>query len=200
MARKMSRDRRRFRLVVDSLESRSAPAVDVLTYRDGNTSVGVNASETQLTPTNVDVNSFGKLQTVALDGQAYAEPLVKTGVIIVNGPNTTNGAAGLHDVVFVATEHDTVYAIDASGETATVLWKRSFLDTSVADNNTLGATAITPVSNGDIGSTDIIPEIGITGTPVIDAATGTIYVVVKDEGNDWRRQPLRPASPCDQHR
>src|SRR5262249_26578907 len=92
---------------------------------------------------------------------------------------TTAGAAGLHDVVFVATEHDSLYAIDAgSGE---VLWQRSFLDAGVPANNTLSATAIGTVPSGDTGSGDINPEIGITGTPVIDGASGTLYVVAKTQ-------------------
>ena len=83
----------------------------------------------------------------------------------------------MHDVVFVATEHDTIYAIDASS--GTVLWQRSFLDTSVPENNTLGATAISTLTTGDVGTSDIQVEIGITGTPVIDANSGTIFVVAK---------------------
>jgi fibronectin type 3 domain-containing protein len=161
------------------LEARLAPAVSVLTYHDDITRSGVNASETQLTPTNVTVNSFGKLYGVTLDGQVYAEPLVETGVTIASGPFTTNGSAGVHDVVFVATEHDSLYAIDASPVGGGVLWKRSFLDTSVAGNNTLGASAIRTLTPNDVGIDDLDPEIGITSTPVIDASSGTLYVVAK---------------------
>ncbi len=83
----------------------------------------------------------------------------------------------MHDVVFVATEHDTIYALDAS--TGTILWQRGFLDTSVAENNTLGATAISTLTTGDVGTSDIQGEIGITGTPAIDANSGTMYIVAK---------------------
>ena len=72
----------------------------MLTYRNDTVSPGLNASETQLTPTNVKVGSFGKLFATSVDGQVYAEPLVDTGITIASGVNTTAGAAGVHDVVF----------------------------------------------------------------------------------------------------
>jgi hypothetical protein len=167
------------RLALEWLEPRLAPAVDVLTFHNDIASTGLNPNENQLTPANVHVGSFGKLFTVPVDGQVYAEPLVKTGLTIANGPNTSPGAAGIHDVVFVATENDTLYAIDASVAGGAVLWKRTFLDTANPNNNTLGATAITTVSNNDVGSGDIQPSIGITGTPVIDPGTSTLYLVAK---------------------
>lgn len=165
------------RLRVRALEPRIAPATDFLSYHGDLASTGVINTETELAPANVAVGEFGKLYAANLDGQVYAEPLVKTGVTIADGPNTTTGAAGVHDVVFVATQHDSVYAIDTG--TGAVLWKRTFLDTSVPANNTLGASAITSVPSGDTNTGDITPEVGITGTPVIDPATGTLYVVVK---------------------
>src|SRR5579862_8710503 len=126
---------------IEALESRVLLSVSVTTYRDGPT--GVNSLETVLTPSNVTVGSFGKKFSVAVDGNVYAEPLVQTGVNITNGVNTSVGAAGAHDVVFVATEHDSIYAFDTA--TGALLWKRTFLDTSVAGtapgtdiNNPLG--------------------------------------------------------------
>src|SRR5438105_1569926 len=106
---------RRYELCLESLESRYAPAVNVLTYHYDIASTGLDANENQLTPANVKVGSFGKLYAATLDGQVYAEPLVDTGVTIANGPNTKPGAAGVHDVVFVGTEHDSLYAIDGGG-------------------------------------------------------------------------------------
>ncbi len=166
-------------VALERLEQRCVLSANVLTYHNDLGSNGVNADETQLTPANVVLNSFGKLHTTPVDGQVYAQPLVETSVTIVDGVNTSAGAAGLHDVVFVATQHDSLYAIDSSAGGGAVLWKRSFLDTNVAANNTLGATAISSVPNGDTGSGDINPEVGITGTPVIDAASGTMFVVAK---------------------
>src|SRR5205823_13076189 len=149
----------RSRITVETLELRLAPAADFLGYRGGLSGLGVIPTETSLTPANVAVNSFGKQHFITLDGQIYAEPLVKTGVTIANGPNTTSGTAGVHNVVFVATQHDSVYALDAT--TGTVLWRRSFLDASLPANNTLGASAISTLATTDVGSQDIQPEIGI---------------------------------------
>src|SRR5262249_34817912 len=170
-------------LTVEALEARWLPSVtNVLTYHNDTASTGLNASENQLSPANVQVGSFGKLYTTTLDGQVYAEPLVDTGVTITSGPNTASGATGVHDVVFVATEHDSLYAIDASVAGGAILWQRTFLDATNPGNNinnTLNAAAITTVPSGDTGTSDISPEIGITGTPVIDPNTNVLYVVVK---------------------
>src|SRR5262249_23636438 len=95
------RRRRPFRGVFDGLEPRLLLAIDVLMYHNGPTSTGSNTSETQLTPSNVNSSTFGKLFQVQVDGQVYAQPLVATGVNI-----TTGASPGIHDVVFVATEND----------------------------------------------------------------------------------------------
>jgi len=177
----------RAQVLLEQLECRLAPSINVPSFRYDIGGTGVNANENQLTPANVQVGSFGKLFTTTVDGQVYAEPLVETGVTIAAGPNTGTGATGTHDVVFVATEHDSLYAIDASVTGGAVLWQRSFTDTTSGYtgtlagtniNNTLNATTITSVPNGDLGTTDINPEVGITGTPVIDSSTNTLYVVV----------------------
>lgn len=167
--------------VIEALECRRFLSVDVLAYRGGTSSTGVNASETQLTPANVNTSDFGKLYSTTLDGQVYAQPLVETGVTIAKGVNTAAGAAGVHDVVFVATENDSLYAIDANSSGGAILWQRSFLSTANIggdQNNTLGATSIGVVTSADVGSTDISPSIGITGTPVIDPTTNILYVCV----------------------
>src|SRR6266478_4338662 len=169
-------------LNLEALESRLTPSTNVLTFHNDIASTGLNATETVLAPTNVQVGSFGKLFVASLDGQVYAEPLIDTGVTIATGVNTKPGAAGVHDVVFVATEHDSLYAIDAGQTGGAVLWQRTFLNTVNSGgniNNTLSATAITSVPNGDTGTSDITTEVGITGTPVIDPATNLLYVVVK---------------------
>jgi hypothetical protein len=133
----------------------------VLTQRYDNSRIGLNAQETVLSPTNVNQNQFGKLCALRVDGQVYAEPLYMQNVSI-------NGI--MHNVVFVATEHDSVYAFDADGQSTTPLWHTSFLNP---------ATGVTTVPWQDVGVNDIAPEIGITSTPIIDATGGTIYLTAK---------------------
>jgi len=133
-------------------------AVDVLTSHNDNLRTGANLFETALTPATVNPAGFGKLGGVAVDGQIYTQPLVKTGVEVPG--------RGTRDVVFVATEHDSVYAFDA--DTLEPLWHDRFINP---------AAGVTPVANGDVGTQDLKPEIGITGTPVIDPVSGTLYVV-----------------------
>src|SRR5581483_2821167 len=110
-----------------------------------NLRTGLNSSETVLTPANVNVAQFGKLFSYNIDGTADASPLYVAGV---NMPGK-----GIHNVVYVATEHDTVYAFDADGRQSTPLWQVSFLGS--------GVTTVPPSDAGDF--TDILPEIGITG-------------------------------------
>ncbi len=179
---------KRKRLALERLETRLALSVNVLNYRNNTASTGANLNEVQLTPANVKVGSFGMLYTTPVDGQVYAEPLVDTGITIAAGPNTV-GSVGVHDVVFVATEHDTLYAIDSSVAGGAILWKRSFTDITTAGytgtnpgsniNNPQSATVVTTIPNADVNSTDLAPEIGITSTPVIDSNTNTLYLVVR---------------------
>ncbi len=130
--------------------------VNVTTWHNDGARDGANTRETQLTPANVSgQGTFGELFSVPLDGAVYAQPLYVAGLTI---------GGGTHNVVFAATENDSVYAIDA--DTGSILWQRSFLSS--------GMTAV-PSAQEDCG--DIKPEIGITGTPVIDTATNTLYVV-----------------------
>jgi len=142
-------------------------ATDVLSYHNDSQSTGQNLTETILNPSNVAASNFGQRFITSVDGQVYAQPLYKANVNVVSGP-----AAGVHNLVFVATQHDSVYAIDA--QSGNVIWQTSFLT-----NGLSGATSITTMPSGDTGSGDITPEIGITGTPLIDPATSYLYVAAK---------------------
>jgi hypothetical protein len=128
----------------------------MMTYHADKFRSGVNSQELALTSATVKTSSFGKLFSLAVDGQIYAQPLYVSGL-------TIGGVR--RNVVFVATEHDSVYAFDADGKTKSALWKRSFINT---------AGGITPKKEPANGL--ISPEIGITGTPVIDPASNTLYV------------------------
>ncbi len=163
----------RFRPSVASLESRlvlsavgaGANVADVLSYHGDNSRTGTDTTETTLSPSTVNATSFGKLFSDKVDGQVYAQPLYVESLKMSDGT--------VHSVLFVATENDSVYALDATSPTAGpnhdgVLWHDSFVNP---------AQGITPVSSNDVDVTDIMPNIGITGTPVIDPATNALYLV-----------------------
>jgi fibronectin type 3 domain-containing protein len=159
-----AREKLRRRLILcEALESRQLLSASMLQYHNDNASTGQNLTETQLTPSNVVTGSFGKRFSTATDGQAYAQPLYVSGLNVTGGVNP-----GVHNVVFVATEHDSLYAID--GDSGQILYQDSFINP---------ANGITTVPSADVLSTNIDPEIGITGTPVIDAATNSLFVVAK---------------------
>ncbi|HEY7088779.1 MAG TPA: hypothetical protein VH518_11860 [Tepidisphaeraceae bacterium] len=160
---------------MEQLEVRALLAGDMLSYHNDAGSTGQNLAETVLTPSNVNTTNFGKRFTTQLDGQLFAQPLYKQNVSITRGANQ-----GIHNVIFAETEHDSLYAIDAN--TGVILWQDSFLN--LTDPTNLTRTAgVTPVpsysGNNDVRSTLIAPDVGITGTPVIDPATNILYLVAK---------------------
>src|SRR6476620_9076370 len=137
--------------------------VRVITYRNNLARSGENLEETILTPANVNAAQFGKLLSLPVDGHVYGQPLYM--------PTVTIPGKGPQNVVLVATEHNSVYAFDAdssSGVNDHPLWQVSLTDTARNE---------TTVSAQDVNCSTIAPELGITGTPVIDPSTNTLYVV-----------------------
>ena len=158
-----------------ALVSHGQTAVPVLTWRYDNTHAGANTQETVLTPANVNAKTFGKLFSLTVDSTIYAQPLYVPKLTMVDGK--------VHNVLFVATENDSLYAFDADsngGANSKPIWKVTLLDS--AHGAGAGATAI-PWNQKDTiyGQGDIGPTIGVTGTPVINSATKTMYVVSNTE-------------------
>jgi hypothetical protein len=142
----------------------AAPTVvaQVVTSQYNNQRTGATLNERILTIQNVNVKEFGKLGAFRVDGAVYAQPLFVPALDIPG--------KGKHDVLFVATEHDSVYAFDANHPNYTPLWHVSFLDTN---------RSVTTVPAQDVQCPFIQPEVGITSTPVIDMETGTLFVLAR---------------------
>jgi hypothetical protein len=138
----------------------------VLTQHNDNTRAGFDNQESVLTTANVNSNSFGILFTLAVDDQVYAQPLVY---------GNLNIASGTHNTVFIATTNNTVYAYDATK--GTLFWKKNYT-----------ASGMRPPIASDMNSSWCSPypnftaEIGISGTPVIDSASKTMYFVARSTG------------------
>jgi hypothetical protein len=169
--------------LVSVFHSAPLPAqVNVLTWHNDKGRSGANTEETTLTTTNVTKTSFGKICSAPVDGAMNAQPLIVTGV-----PFTVKGNTTTHDVAYVATENDTLYAFDAN--TCVLLKAASMVP--LVKGCTPGVTCEQPVdckSIGGGGCLTIAPTIGILSTPVIDAAsgvnngtTGTIYLVAETQ-------------------
>jgi Immunoglobulin domain/PQQ-like domain len=142
---------------------------DVVTYKYDAMRSGQNLAESTLTTANVSVSTFGKLNNLMVDGRVDAQPLYLSGLMV---------AAASHNVVFVETEHDSAYAFDA--DTGGLLWHVSLVGAGETPSDARGCN-------------QIVSEIGITATPVIDrhaGAHGTIYVVAmsKDGSSNYHQR------------
>ncbi len=143
---------------------------DVVMYHNDIARTGQNLNETILTPANVNSTTFGKIRSLPVDGKVDAQPLYLS--------SQQNIAGGTHNVLYVATEHDSVYAFDA--DSGTQLWKVSLLGSGETTSDTRGCD-------------QVVPEIGITSTPVIDRSAGphgVIYVVAMSKSGSTYFQRL----------
>jgi chitodextrinase len=137
----------------------------ITTYHNDVARTGQNLHEYALTPTTVSSGSFGKSWSCPLDGTVYAQPLYVANLSI---------GGGTHNVLFVVTMHDTIYAFDADNPGCVTYWQKSFINPG---------SGITTISSADAGCLDILGEFGITGTPVIDPVAKTIYLVTNTTEN-----------------
>ena len=150
----------------NTTQKASVPAVvtsysGTFVYHNDDGRTGQNLQETVLTTGNVNSTQFGRLFSYTVDGQIYAEPLYVQGVNIPG--------QGTHNVTYVVTQNDSVYAFDGDGTTTSPLWKVSFL--------TNGAQTLSTTDIG--GCSNISPQVGITSTPVIDPQTNVMYVLAR---------------------
>jgi len=137
----------------------AAAQTAVTTYHNDNYRTGWDNTEATLTPSNVNPSQFGVLATVTVDDQVDAEPLLVPNVNI-----TAGNVQGLHNVVYIVTGNDTVYAIDANAGTVLL-------------SNHLGSPVKEPLGCNNNG-----PNVGITSTPVIDTSSNTIYLIAYTRG------------------
>ncbi|HEY6126623.1 MAG TPA: hypothetical protein VIW23_00425 [Candidatus Acidoferrum sp.] len=142
----------------------------VTTFMNGNSRQGANIQEYALAtsgPAAVNSTNFGKLFNCSVDASIYAQPLWSANLSI-------SGAT--HNVVYVATQHNTLYAFDADASPCAVLWQ-----TGANGVNSLLPTGQTWVTSSNVSCSDLQPNIGIVGTPVIDLSSKTIYLVTKSK-------------------
>ncbi|MGC2646696.1 MAG: hypothetical protein WA261_10505, partial [Candidatus Sulfotelmatobacter sp.] len=138
----------------------------ITTWHYDNGRSGADTTETLLTPSNVNTKSFGKLFTLPVDGYIVGHPLYLPGISI--------SGQGTHNVVYVATMHDSVYAFDADSGSTSPLWMTSLLSYSPAGATTVPAASV----KKDAGTTGWT-ELGIISTPIIDPSTNTLYAVAE---------------------
>src|SRR5690349_7960591 len=157
IARKLSTGFLGIAAAIALLSTAALGQVSVLTQHNDNSRSGNNLSETVLTTSNVNVNTFGKVFSAKVDGYIFAQPLYVPRLTI---------AGAIHNVVYVATAADSVFAFDA--DTGSLLWSRNYG---------------TPVPSSVIRTENILVQVGIISTPAIDPSTQTMYVVTKTYEN-----------------
>jgi Putative Ig domain len=143
----------------------------IYTYHNDVARDGTNTKEYALTTANVNTTTFGKLFSCTVDGAVYAQPLWVANFKV---------GGSVHNVVFVATAHDSLFAFDADATSCQQLWQVSLIDT--AHGGTGGEVTVPSGTSGNLvgfGDGDITPEVGVIGTPVIDPVNSIIYVVSK---------------------
>ena len=138
--------------------------ISITTERYDNARTGANLNETQLSPSNVGVNTFGKLWSYTVSGSVQAQPLYVAGLNM--------GPKGTHNVLFVVTMNDVIYAFDADSSSGTPLWSLD-LTTQVAGSTPVPITDIVPPD------LNIVGNVGIESTPQIDLSTDTMYLVAR---------------------
>jgi hypothetical protein len=176
---KKTRARRSLNAAIESLEPRRLLSNNVVSYHGDPGSTGQDLTETVLTPSNVNSTDFGRIFDTPLDGQMYAEPLAMANVNITRG-----SSQGIHNVIYVATMHDSLFAVDAT--TGQILWQDNFtqisnpeVSTIMSPSPTTGVTTVpaNTTENALVNGSDVGPELGIISTPVINASTNVIYLV-----------------------
>ena len=159
-----------------ALQPTSAAAqVDVLTYHNDTSRTGQNLNETALTPATVNSNTFGKLFSYDVDGAVYAQPLYVSNLVIPG--------RGTHNVVFVATEHDSVYAFDADDSSVGLLWRTSFVDP---------VNGVTTVPSAEVSTSDIVPKLASQALPLSTGIPARYMWLPKRR----RRTKARPTMSC----
>jgi len=161
----------RLLLISLALELPIPTRAQVTTAQSNNSRTGANLHEKRLTLANVNSKSFGKLFSRKVDGDIFAQPLYL--------PSLNIPGKGKRNVIFVATEHDSVYAFDLNGTTDAPLWRASLLPANSS-----------PVPAEELDCPFISPEVGITPTPVIDTSTNTLYTLARTKENGRYMQKL----------
>jgi hypothetical protein len=206
-----TRPKARWHAPVEILEKRSLLSANITQFHYDPSSTGQNLAETVLTPTNVNSTDFGRQFITPLDGQVYAQPLAVQSIDITRVGSNSTETTGVHNVLYVATMHDSLFAIDA--DTGAILWQDSFLQidspqvtTNLSPSPTAGVIpfpdgTVTGTENAGINANDIAPEEGVFGTPVIDPKTDILYCIAytQERRNDTSTSATPSATGTDWH-